>query len=115
MAAVETTRVRAYNSGAWEYVGITLALCYPVRVSSFDTDFRGRAVSVSPQDTEGRSALRTWAKEAMILGIALPVSLVGRLLGAEPGAGYLAVRSLFEDEPSHEGQPMPSKPRSPRL
>jgi hypothetical protein len=96
-------------------IPILAALCYLLIMDTFDNDFRGRAVTVSPQETEGRSALRALAKEALIFGIALPVSLVGRLLGADPGAGYLAVRSIFEDEPTHNSQLKLSKPTSPRL
>ena len=84
-------------------------------MKNFDNDFRGRAITASPVETEGRSALYGLAKEALIFGIALPISLFGRLLGAEPGAGYLTVRSLFEDEPSREEQSTSPKPRPPQL
>ena len=83
----------------------------------FDEAFRGNSVSASPQETESsapsggvRDALSAFAREALVVAVALPVSIIASVFGAQPGTGYWAVRSLIAED---SDQPPRSRANSP--
>ena len=85
---------------------------------AFDQEFRDNLAGASAQQTAEGGSWKDYgialAKEAVIFGVALPISLVSSLLGGSGSTGYQFARALFDD-PSDASPTPTAKPVSSSL